>query len=151
MAENHRALTSICFGTGAAIAVASLTNALGAAVALGGCSSPGIIAHTLAASAMSIAWKTGIGPSLVSAAQSAGALFVNATGGSVVVAVAAVAVPVLVGATVGYYIYYPEAFQNMTDTVKNSFQNWCKVASQSSNPCYKNKKYFNNVFVYGRH
>ena len=49
-----------------------------------------------------------------------------------VVAVAAVAVPVLVGATVGYYIYYPEAFQNMTDTVKNSFQNWCKVASQSS-------------------
>ncbi|KNB41442.1 hypothetical protein JH06_5469 [Blastocystis sp. subtype 4] len=88
MAENHRALTSICFGTGAAIAVASLTNALGAAVALGGCSSPGIIAHTLAASAMR--------PSLVSAAQSAGALFVNATGGSVVVAVAAVAVPVLV-------------------------------------------------------
>ena len=38
MAENHRGLTSICFGTGAAIAVASLTNALGAAVALGGCS-----------------------------------------------------------------------------------------------------------------
>ena len=105
MAENHRALTSICFGTGAAIAVASLTNALGAAVALGGCSSPGIIAHTLAASAMSIAWKTGIGPSLVSAAQSAGALFMNAVGGSYLAATAAVAAPVAVGGAVGYGIY----------------------------------------------
>ena len=105
MAENHRALTSICFGTGAAIAVASLTNALGAAVALGGCSSPGIIAHTLAASAMSIAWKTGIGPSLVSAAQSAGALFVNAFGGSTIVAAASAAAPVVVAGAVGYGLY----------------------------------------------
>ena len=56
----------------------------------------------------------------------------NATGGSTFVAVASVALPVLVGVTLGYYVYDPEAFHNVTDTVKSSFQYWCRVAYQSS-------------------
>ena len=81
-----------------------LTNAAGGAAALLGFGSPGIAAGSVAASAMSAAWTTGIGTSLVSAAQSAGALFMNAVGGSYLAATAAVAAPVVVGGAVGYGI-----------------------------------------------
>ena len=49
---------------------------------------------------MSAAWTSGIGTGFVSAAQSAGALFMNAAGGSVLAAGAAVAAPLAVGAAV---------------------------------------------------
>ena len=54
---------------------------------------------------MSAAWTSGLGTGLVSAAQSAGALFMNAVGGSYLAATAAVAAPVAVGGAVGYGIY----------------------------------------------
>ena len=58
--------------------VATTTGAVGAASAFLGFGSPGIAAGSVAASAMSAAWTTGVGTGLVSAAQSAGALFIKA-------------------------------------------------------------------------
>ena len=60
------------------MATAAATGAIGAAAALLGFGSPGIIGGSVAASAMSAAWTTGVGTGLVSAAQSAGALFIKA-------------------------------------------------------------------------
>ena len=63
------------------MATGAITHALGGVAALLGFSSPGIISGSVAASAMSVTSTTGLGAGLVSAAQSAGALFVNAFGG----------------------------------------------------------------------
>ena len=87
------------------MATAAATGAIGAAAALLGFGSPGIIGGSVAASAMSAAWTSGLGTGLVSAAQSAGALFMNAVGGSYLAATAAVAAPVVVAGAVGYGIY----------------------------------------------
>ena len=93
-------------GTAAAAGTAAATGAFGGAAALLGFGSPGIAAGSAAASMMSAAWTTGIGTGLVSAAQSAGALFMAAAGGSTLVAGAAVAAPLAVGTAVAGGIYY---------------------------------------------
>ena len=93
-------------GTAAAAGTAAATGAFGGAAALLGFGSPGIAAGSAAASIMSAAWTTGIGTGLVSAAQSAGATFMNAVGGSTLAAGAAVAAPLAVGAAVAGGIYY---------------------------------------------
>ena len=93
-------------GTAAAAGTAAATGALGGAAALLGFGSPGIAAGSAAASIMSAAWTTGIGTGLVSAAQSAGALFMAAAGGSTLAAGAAVAAPLVAGAAVAGGIYY---------------------------------------------
>ena len=90
----------------AAAGTAAATGAFGGAAALLGFGSPGIAAGSAAASMMSAAWTTGIGTGLVSAAQSAGATFMNAVGGSTLAAGAAVAAPVVAGAAVAGGIYY---------------------------------------------
>ena len=90
----------------AAAGTAAATSAVGGAAALLGFGSPGIAAGSAAASMMSAAWTTGIGTGLVSAAQSAGALFMAAAGGSTLVAGAAVAAPLAVGTAVAGGIYY---------------------------------------------
>ena len=89
----------------AGTATAAATGAAGATAALLGFGSPGIVGGSLASSAMSTAWTTGFGTGLISAAQSAGALFMNAVGGSYLVATAAVAAPVAVAGAAGYGIY----------------------------------------------
>lgn len=93
-------------GAAAAAGTAAATGAVGGAAALLGFGSPGIAAGSAAASIMSAAWTTGIGTGLVSAAQSAGALFMAAAGGSTLVAGAAVAAPLAVGTAVAGGIYY---------------------------------------------
>ena len=93
-------------GTAAAAGTAAATGAFGGAAALLGFGSPGIAAGSAAASMMSAAWTTGIGTGLVSAAQSAGALFMAAAGGSTLAAGAAVAAPLAVGTAVAGGIYY---------------------------------------------
>ena len=93
-------------GAAAAAGTAAATGAFGAAAALLGFGYPGIAAGSAAASMMSAAWTSGIGTGLVSAAQSAGALFMNAVGGSTLAAGAAVAAPVVAGAAVAGGIYY---------------------------------------------
>lgn len=93
-------------GTAAAAGTAAATGAFGGAAALLGFGAPGIAAGSAAASIMSAAWTTGIGTGLVSAAQSAGALFMAAAGGSTLVAGAAVAAPLAVGTAVAGGIYY---------------------------------------------
>ena len=93
-------------GAAAAGATAAATGAAGGAAALLGFGAPGIAAGSVAASIMSAAWTTGIGTGLVSAAQSAGALFMAAAGGSTLVAGAAVAAPLAVGTAVAGGIYY---------------------------------------------
>ena len=90
----------------AAAGTAAATGAVGGAAALLGFGSPGIAAGSAAASMMSAAWTSGIGTGLVSAAQSAGALFMAAAGGSTLVAGAAVAAPLAVGTAVAGGIYY---------------------------------------------
>ena len=55
---------------------------------------------------MSAAWSSGIGTGLISAAQSAGALFMNAVGGSTLAAGATMAAPLAVGAAVIGGIHY---------------------------------------------
>ena len=82
------------------------SNKYGAAAAGGAAAAAGTAAATgavggAAASIMSAAWTTGIGTRLVSAAQSAGALFMAAAGGSTLAAGAAVAAPLVAGG-----IYY---------------------------------------------
>ena len=91
MTEDNSTFASVGGGIGAGVATGAATGAVGAGAALAGF-------------AMSAAWTTGIGTSLVSAAQSAGALFMNAVGGSYLAATAAVAAPVVVGGAVGYGI-----------------------------------------------
>ena len=93
-------------GAAAAAGTAAATGAAGGAAALLGFGSPGIAAGSAAASMMSAAWTTGIGTGLVSAAQSAGALFMAAAGGSTLAAGAAVAAPLVAGAAVAGGIYY---------------------------------------------
>ena len=93
-------------GAAAAAGTAAATGAVGGAAALLGFGAPGIAAGSVAASIMSAAWTTGIGTGLVSAAQSAGATFMNAVGGSTLAAGAAVAAPLAVGAAVAGGIYY---------------------------------------------
>ena len=93
-------------GAAAAAGTAAATGAVGGAAALLGFGSPGIAAGSAAASMMSAAWTSGIGTGLVSAAQSAGATFMNAVGGSTLAAGAAVAAPVVAGAAVAGGIYY---------------------------------------------
>ena len=104
MTEDNSTFASVGGGIGAGVATGAATGAVGAGAALAGFGSPGIAVGSVAASAMSAAWTTGIGTSLVSAAQSAGALFMNAVGGSYLAATAAVAAPVAVGGAVGYGI-----------------------------------------------
>ena len=77
---------AVTAGIGAAAATAAATGAVGATAAFFGFGSPGIAAGSWAASMMSAAWTSGIGMGLVSAAQSAAALFMNAAGGSVLAA-----------------------------------------------------------------
>ena len=89
----------------AGAATAAATGATGAIAALLGFGSPGIAAGSVASSVMSTAWTTGIGTGMVSAAQSAGALFMNAVGGSYVAATAAAVAPAAVAGAVGYGIY----------------------------------------------
>ena len=96
MTEDNSTFASVGGGIGAGVATGAATGAVGAGAA--------IAVGSVAASAMSAAWTTGIGTSLVSAAQSAGALFMNAVGGSYLAATAAVAAPVVVGGAVGYGI-----------------------------------------------
>ena len=93
-------------GAAAAVGTAAATGAVGGAAALLGFGSPGIAAGSAAASMMSAAWTSGIGRGFVSAAQSAGATFMNAVGGSTLAAGAAVAAPLAVGAAVAGGIYY---------------------------------------------
>ena len=103
--SSSKKAAGVAAGVGAGVATAAATGAIGAAAALLGFGSPGIIGGSVAASAMSAAWTSGLGTGLVSAAQSAGALFMNAVGGSYLAATAAVAAPVAVGGAVGYGIY----------------------------------------------
>ena len=103
--SSSKKAAGIAAGIGAGVATGAITHALGGVAALLGFSSPGIISGSVAASAMSAAWTSGVGTGLVSAAQSAGALFMNAVGGSYLAATAAVAAPVAVGGAVGYGIY----------------------------------------------
>ena len=103
--SSSKKAAGVAAGVGAGVATATATGAIGAAAALLGFGSPGIVGGSVAASAMSAAWTTGVGTGLISAAQSAGALFMNAVGGSYVAATVAVAAPVAVGGAVGYGIY----------------------------------------------
>ena len=105
MTGDNSKLTSVGAGIGAGVATGAATGTVGAGAALVGFGSPGIIGGSAAASAMSAAWTTGVGMGLVSAAQSAGALFMNAVGCSYLAATAAVAAPVVVGGAVGYGIH----------------------------------------------
>ena len=57
----------VAAGVGAGVATAAATGAIGAAAALLGFGSPGIIGGSVAASAMSAAWTTGVGTGLFSA------------------------------------------------------------------------------------
>ena len=61
MTEDQSKVASIGAGVGAGAATGVATGAVGAGAALAGFSSPGITAGSVAASAMSIAWKTGVG------------------------------------------------------------------------------------------
>ena len=98
-------ISSLLASAGVGTITGVLTNAAGGAAALLGFGSPGIAAGSAAASAMSVASTTGLGTGLVSAAQSAGALFVNAVGGSTIMAAASAAAPVVVAGAVGYGLY----------------------------------------------
>ena len=103
--SSSKKAAGIAAGIGAGVATGAITHALGGVAALLGFSSPGIISGSVAASAMSVTSTTGLGAGLVSAAQSAGALFVNAFGGSTIVAAASAAAPVVVAGAVGYGLY----------------------------------------------
>ena len=81
-------------------------NAVGGLCALVGFSSPGAIAGSTAASMMSASATSGVGAGAISAMQSAGALFMNAVGGSTVAAFASVAVPVVAAAGAYYSDYH---------------------------------------------
>ena len=105
-ADGAAAAAAAAGGAAAAAGTAAATSAVGGAAALLGFGSPGIAAGSAAASMMSAAWTSGIGTGLVSAAQSAGATFMNAVGGSTLAAGAAVAAPVVAGAAVAGGIYY---------------------------------------------
>ena len=105
-ADGAAAAAAAAGGAAAAAGTAAATGAAGGAAALLGFGSPGIAAGSAAASMMSAAWTSGIGTGLVSAAQSAGATFMNAVGGSTLAAGAAVAAPVVAGAAVAGGIYY---------------------------------------------
>ena len=105
-ADGAAAAAAAAGGAAAAAGTAAATGAVGGAAALLGFGSPGIAAGSAAASMMSAAWTTGIGTGLVSAAQSAGATFMNAVGGSTLAAGAAVAAPLVAGAAVAGGIYY---------------------------------------------
>ena len=105
-ADGAAAAAAAAGGAAAAAGTAAATGAVGGAAALLGFGSPGIAAGSAAASMMSAAWTSGIGTGLVSAAQSAGATFMNAVGGSTLAAGAAVAAPVVAGAAVAGGIYY---------------------------------------------
>ena len=78
-------------------ATGTLTSAGGALASLVGFGSPGVAAGSWAASLMSASATSGIGAGVISALQSAGALFVNAFGASTLVATGAVALPVVAG------------------------------------------------------
>ena len=104
--NKYGAAAAAAGGIAAAAGTAAATGAVGGAAALLGFGSPGIAAGSAAASMMSAAWTTGIGTGFVSAAQSAGALFMNAVGGSTLAAGAAVAAPLVAGAAVAGGIYY---------------------------------------------
>ena len=103
--SSSKKAAGIAAGIGAGVATGAITHALGGVAALLGFSSPGIISGSVAASAMSVTSTTGLGAGLVSAAQSAGALFVNAVGGSTIMAAASAAAPVVVAGAVGYGLY----------------------------------------------
>lgn len=77
------------------------TQAVGAAASLIGFGSPGTLLGSWAASIMSASATSGLGAGIVSFMQSAGALFVNAAGGSALVATGAIVAP----AVVGYGVY----------------------------------------------
>ena len=101
----------------AGAATTAATGATGAVAALLGFGSPGIVGGTVASTAMSTAWTTGIGTGLISAAQSAGALFMNAVGGSTLAAVASTTAPVAAAVAAGYAIY---SYQNSPSSVDSS-------------------------------
>ena len=95
--ESSSGFGAAAAGAAAAAATGAATGAAGATAALLGFGSSGVAAGSAAASMMSAAWTSGIGTGFVSAAQSAGALFMNAAGGSVLAAGAAVAAPIVAG------------------------------------------------------
>ena len=97
---------AVTAGVGAGAATAVATGAAGATAAMLGFGSPGIAAGSWAASMMSAAWSSGIGTGLISAAQSAGALFMNTVGGSTLAAGATMVAPFAVGAAVIGGIHY---------------------------------------------
>ena len=91
-------------GTAAAVITSWLTGTVGAVASTLGFSAPGVTAATVASSMMSASATTGIGASAISALQSAGALFVGATGGGIIATTAAIAAPVAIGAAVYNYL-----------------------------------------------
>ena len=113
--------TAIAAGAGTATVTAAATNAAGGLCALVGFSSPGAIAGSTAASMMSASATSGVGAGVISAMQSAGALFMNAVGGSTVAAFASVAVPVV--AAVGGYYAYNNYISMSHNTTENNQQN----------------------------
>ena len=82
--SSSKKAAGIAAGIGAGVATGAITHALGGVAALLGFSSPGIISGSVAASAMSAAWTSGVGTGLLAAAVTA---------------------PVAVGGAVGYGIY----------------------------------------------
>ena len=81
---------------------------------------------------MSASATSGVGAGAISAMQSAGALFMNAVGGSTVAAVASVAVPVV--AAVGGYYAYNNYISMSHNTTENNQQNLMSQIMASGTP-----------------
>ena len=78
---------------------------------------------------MSASATSGVGAGAISAMQSAGALFMNAVGGSTIAALASVAVPV-VAAVGGYYAYNNYKYMSNNTTENNQQNLMSQIKSQ---------------------
>ena len=109
------------FTTAATVATGYATSAFGAVSSVIGFL-PQIHAGSCAANLMSISATTGYGGAAISAMQSSGALFVNAVGSSTLVAVGAIAAPVVAGyaAYKTYNWYYGEGGEKFADWIKGN-------------------------------
>lgn len=94
--EKGKQVTSAIVAAGAAgVATAGATGSVGAVGALLGCTAAGIAKGSALAGMMSAASSSALGTAVVATLQSAGTAFAATTGGSVLIATAAVAAPIV--------------------------------------------------------
>ena len=96
---------------------------------------------------MSASATSGVGAGVISAMQSAGALFMNAVGGSTVAAFASVAVPVV--AVVGGYYAYNNYISMSHNTTENNQQNLMSQIMASGTPKPDGSKISNPWIING--